>query len=97
MLLSPPPKLIFSHCSHKGGPLCMAVQTEQAMCTTTTLEEQSLKKSETEEVPQSVNCLQPAQHHTDETSLGWINRKLCAFLQMFSGASLLDQGVKSLM
>ena len=46
------------------------------------------KRVRTEEVPQSVHYLLLA---------GWVNRKLCTFLQMFLEASLLDQGVKSLM
>ena len=64
----------------------------QARCTTTTLEEQTPEKSETEEAPQSVNCLSPSQCQTGETPLGWVNRKLCAFIWMFSRATLLDQG-----
>ena len=72
----------------------MVVQTGWARCATTTLEEQTLKESETEEVPQSVKCLSPAQHQTDETPLGWVNRKLCAFLWIISGDSLLDPGEK---
>ena len=48
--------------SAKGTPLCMAVQNEQARSATTILEEDTLKESETEEVPQSVNCLLLAQH-----------------------------------
>ena len=47
-----------------------------------------------EEVPQSVNCLLPAQCQTGKNPLGWVNRKLFAFLRMFSGASLLDLGWK---
>ena len=34
------------------------------------------------------------QHQTGETPLGWVNRKLHAFIQTFSGASLLDKGWK---
>ena len=86
MLMSPPPKLTFSHHSCKWA--------EQAWCTTTTLEEQTLEGSETEEVPQSVNCLPLAQQQTVETPLGWMNRKLCAILQTFSRVSLLVQGWK---
>ena len=55
----------------KGTPLCVVVQTEQAGCATTTMEEQTLKEIETEEAPPSVNCLPLAQHQTDETPLGW--------------------------
>ena len=69
----------------------MIVWTEWARCATTALEEQTLTESETGEAPQSVNCLLLAQHQTDETPLGWVNRKLYAFLWTFSGASLLDQ------
>ena len=89
-LKSPPQKLTFS--VTKGTRLCMVMQAKWVKCTTTTLEEQSLEGSETEEAPQSANCLPLAQHQTDETPLGWVNRKLCAFLWMFSRASLLDQG-----
>ena len=77
-----------------GTPLCMILHAKQAKCTTTTLEEQTLEKSETEKVPQSVNCLSPVQHQTGETPLGWVNRRLHAFIQMFPRASLLDQGWK---
>ena len=94
MLTSPPLELNFLITHAKGTPLCMVVQTEQARCATTTLEEQILKDSETVEVPQSVNCLLLAQHQTDETPLAWVNRKLCVFLWTFSGATFLDQGWK---
>ena len=70
-----------------GIPFCMGVQAEQSKCTTNILEEQTLKENETGEVPQIVNC-----HQTGETPLGCVNRKLCAFLRMFSRGSLLDQG-----
>ena len=63
-----------------------------ARCTTTTLEEQTLEGSETEEAPQSANCPSPAQHQIGETLLGLVNRKLCAFIQTFPQASLLDKG-----
>ena len=36
-----------------------------------------------------------AQHQTGETPLGWVNRKLHAFMWMFSRASWLDQGWKN--
>ena len=65
----------------------MVVQAKQARCTTAILEEQIPEESETEEVPQSVNCLLPAQHQTGETPLGWVNRKICAFMWTFAGAS----------
>ena len=76
------------------GLLCMVMQDKQAGWTTTTLEEQTLEESKTEEAPQSANCVPPAQHQADETPLGWVNRKLFAFLQTFSTASLPDQGWK---
>ena len=69
----------------------MVVSTEWARCATSTLEDQTQKESETEEAPQSVNCLLPAKYQTDETPLVWVNRKLYAVLWTFSGASLLDQ------
>ena len=74
--------------------LCMAMCAKCSRWTTTTLEEQTLEESETEEVPQSVNCPSMAQHVTGKTPLGWVNRKLCVFIQMFSRASLLDKGWK---
>ena len=85
---------LFSHHSDKGDSSLYghARKTKWAGCTTTTLEEQTLERNETEEAPQSANCPPPAQHQTDETPLGWMNRKFSAFLQTFSGASLLDQG-----
>ena len=61
---------------------------------TAILEEPTQMVSENEEVPQSANCLPLAQFQTGETPLGWVNRELCAFWRMFSGASLLDQGWK---
>ena len=76
----------------EGNPFCTVVQAKQAGCTTITLEEQTPEGSETEEVPQSVNCPLLAQCQTGETPLGWVNRKLCTSLWTFSGASLLDQG-----
>ena len=78
----------------KGTPLCMVVWAEWTRCTTIALQEQTLEGSETEEVPWSVNCLPATQWQTVETPLGWVNRKLCVFLWMFAGASLLDQGWK---
>ena len=78
----------------EGTPLCMIVHAKWARCTTTTLEKQILEKSETEEAPQSANCLSPTQHQTGETPLGWLNRKLHAFICIFPRASLLDKGWK---
>ena len=69
----------------------MVVQAKQARCTTAALEEQT-QKSETEEAPQSVNCPSSTQHQTSVTPLGKVNRKLYVFIQMFSGAFMLDQG-----
>ena len=62
-----------------------------ARCTTTILEEQTLEESETEEAPRIANCPLHIKHQTGETPLGWVNRKLPAFIQMFSGDSLLDK------
>ena len=78
----------------RGTPLCMVMWGEWARCTTTALEEQTPGRSETEEVPWSVECLLLTQWQTAETPLGWVNRTLCAVLWKFSGASLLDQGWK---
>ena len=75
----------------EGTPLCMIIDAKQARCTTTILEEQT-QKSETEKEPQCVNCPLPAQCQTDETPLGWVKRRLCAFIWMFLRASLLDKG-----
>ena len=44
----------------KGTPLCTVIWAEQARCATTGLEEQISDRSETEKVPQSVDCLPPA-------------------------------------
>ena len=73
--------------------LCMVMQVKWARCTTTTLEEQT-QKSETDEAPQSVSCPSLAQDKTGETPLGWVNRRLCAFIWMFPRASLIDKGWK---
>ena len=67
----------------------MVVHAKQARCTITTLEEQT-QKSETEKAPQCANCPSLAQHQTDKTPLEWVNRKLCAFIWMFPGASWID-------
>ena len=75
-------------------PLCMVVWAEWTRCTTTAVEEQTPEGSEIEEAPWSVNCLLPAHWQTVETPLGWVNMKLCAFLQMLIRASPLDQGWK---
>ena len=77
-----------------GAPLCSGVRAEQTRCTNNTLEEPTQKVSENEEGPKSAKCQLLAQHQTGETPLGQVNRKLHAFLRMFSGASLLDQGWK---
>ena len=77
----------------KGTPLHMVVQTEHGQGVPLPSWRSKLWKTmRLEEVPQSVNCLLPAQHQTDETPEGQVNRKLCTFLWTFSGASLLDQG-----
>ena len=70
----------------------MIVHAKWARCTTTTLEEQTLEKSEIEEVPQSANCPPQAQHQTGETPLAWVNRRLCAFIQTIPIAFSLDKG-----
>ena len=72
----------------------MMVQAKLTQCTSTTLEECTPVWSETEEAPQSVNCLSLTQQQTTETPLGLVNRKLCAILWMFSRACLLDQRSK---
>ena len=70
----------------------MVVHAEQVKCTPTYIKEQTPERSETEEVPQSVNCLPLAQKQTVETPLHWVNRNFCAILWTFSEVSLLDQG-----
>ena len=47
------------------------------------LEEQTLKESETEEAPQSVNCLPVAQCQTDETPLSWVTGSLALPFRCF--------------
>ena len=76
------------------SPLCMVICPKQARCPTTTPEEQTPEESETEELPQSAKCLLPAQHQTGKTPLGWVNRKLRAFIQRFPKAPLLGRGWK---
>ena len=78
----------------KGTPLCTVMWAKQAWCTPTTLEEQTPERSETQEAPWNVNCLPLAQGWTAGAPLGWMNKKLCAILWTFSGASLLHQGWK---
>ena len=79
----------------EGTTLCMVVWAKQARCTTTTtLEEQTPEESETEVAPQIANCPSKVQHQMGETPLGWVNRKLHAFIPAFSRASSLYQGWK---
>ena len=85
---------LFLITSTEGTPLCMIMHAKWDRCTTTTLEEQTLEENETQEAPQSVNCPSPALCRTSETPLGWVNRKLHAFIWTFSRASLLDKGWK---
>ena len=77
-----------------GAFLYTSVWAEQTRCATTVLEEPTQKVRGNEKAPQSAKCLPLAQHQTGETPLGWVNRKLCAFLRTSSRASLLDQGWK---
>ena len=93
ILMSPSPNWLFLIVPTERTHLCMVGQAKQARCTTTTLEEQT-QKSETEEVLQSANCLLLAEHQAGETALGWVNRRLHAFIQMFSRASWIDKGRK---
>ena len=67
----------------EGTPLCMVVHAKQARCTAISLQEQTPEESETEEVPQSANCPSPVQYQTGETSVGWVNRKLCVHSDIF--------------
>ena len=57
MLTSPLQNGLFLIAPTEGTPLCMVLWAKGGRCTSTTLEEQSLEGSETEEVPQSANCL----------------------------------------
>ena len=66
------------------------LQAEQTRCATNILEEPTQKASENEEASQSAKCLPLAQCQTGKTPLEWVNRKVYAFLRMFSEASLLD-------
>ena len=91
--MSPPLKLTFFLITPtEATHVCMVVQAKQARCTNTALEEQTLEGNETEEAPQSVNCPLLALHQTGETPLGWVNRKLHAFMWMFPRASWIDKG-----
>ena len=58
----------FFHHSQKGDPLCTVVWTEWVRCGTTTLEEQTLKESDTEEAPLSATG--PVPDRWDSSSLG---------------------------
>ena len=64
--MSSPPKPTFLIAPAKGTPLCMILQAEQIGCVTTTLEEHTSGRSETEKVPQSADCLASAQQQTEE-------------------------------
>ena len=84
--------LLFLIAPGKGTPLCMVLQAEQTRCAFTTLEEKISGRSETEKVPQSVDCMPPVQHQTVEAPLGWLIGKLCAVLKKSSRASMLEKG-----
>ena len=92
MLTGPPPKSTFLITLTEGTHLCMVEQAKWARLTNTTLEEQTPEGSETEETPQSANCPSLAQLQAGETPLGWVNRKLHAFMLTFSRASWIDKG-----
>ena len=77
-----------------GAPLCSGVGAEWTMCTTTILEEPTWETRENKKAPQSGNCLLLIKFQTGECPLGWVDRKLCALLRMFLGASLLHHGWK---
>ena len=76
----------------EGTPLCTVMWPEQTGCAATTLEEQTPDRSDAAKVPQSADCLPPAQQQTVETPLGWVIGELCAVLWTSPGASMLDQG-----
>ena len=97
MPASPPLKPTFFITSAEGTPLCMVVQAKWAQFIPTTLKEQTLERSETEEVPKSVSCLPPAQQQAADTPLGWVNRKLCAILLDIIWSIPVGSWVKSLM
>ena len=80
-----------------GAPLCSTVQAEWTKCTTTIMEEPTQEVSENERAPQSAKCLRSAQHQADETPLGWVNRRLCAFPDNVFQSLLAGSRVKSLM
>ena len=86
MLMSPPSESTYSHHPHNGSSFmyrCMS-WTELG-APPPVLEQPTWKVSENQKVSQSAKCLLLAQCQTGETLLGWVNRKLHAFLRMFSG------------
>ena len=93
MLVSPPSE-VTSHHPVMGSPSCTGVQAGQTRCTTTILEEPIQRVSENEKVPQSAKCLLLAHHQTGETPLGWVNRKLCAFMSTFLETPCWTKGEK---
>ena len=85
----------FSSSLLQRGLPCMIMCAKWARCTTTITEEET-QKSETEKAPQSANCLLLVQCQTDETPLGWVNRRLCIHSDFFQ--DFLDkERAKSLM
>ena len=78
----------------RGIPLCVAVCTTQARCTSFILDEPTLERSEMEELPQPADCLAPTLHQASKSLLGWINRKLHALSWMSARKSQKDQGQK---
>ena len=92
MFMSPPPKPTFSHHSYRGdSPLYIHV-TLAGQVNHCHPRGTNPRREWDWGTSQRVNCSLLAQHQTGYTPLRWVGRKLCAFIQKFSRAFLLDQG-----
>ena len=76
--------------SETGVPLCVGVCQAWDWCTSLTVVKATPRRSGSEIMPCVASGLATTQHQTNQTSLGWINRKLWLLLWMFTGGSTED-------
>ena len=71
----------FSSCPQRGLPFVCPCELCRPSAPPPTQKEQTPERSETEEAPQSINCLPPAQQQTAETPsmLGWTGSFVLSF------------------
>ena len=76
--------------SEVGIPLCMGIHHAWDRCTNPTPHKHTSMGGETKMMPQENNGSAVTQQPTNETSLGWIKRKLWFLLWMSAGVSTED-------